>query len=61
MMMLIWIKQHLSIIWSSIDEKIKQHRDWVEKKLIEKRVFDIDWKIQMLAFLLKYIVKKLVP
>ena len=50
MMMLTCIKQHLSIIWSSIDEKVKQHRDWVEKKLIEKRVFDIDWKIQMLAF-----------
>ena len=26
------IKQHLSIIWSSIHEKVKQHWDWVEKK-----------------------------
>ena len=26
------IKQHLSSIWSSIHEKVKQHRGWVEKK-----------------------------
>ena len=30
-MMLICIKQHLSSIWSSIQKKIKQHWDWVEK------------------------------
>ena len=31
MLMLIWIKQHLSNIWSSIYEKIKEHWSWVEK------------------------------
>ena len=29
MMMLICIKQHLSSIWSSIHEKVRQHWDWV--------------------------------
>ena len=39
-MMHICIKQHLSNIWSSIHEKIKQYWGWVEKKalLIKKRV-----------------------
>ena len=32
MMMLVCIKQHLSNIWSSIHEKVKQHWGWVEKK-----------------------------
>ena len=31
-MMLICIKKHLSNIWSSIYEKVKQHWDWVGKK-----------------------------
>ena len=31
-LMIICIKKHLGNIWSSIHEKIKQHRDWVEKK-----------------------------
>ena len=31
MMMLIRIKQHLSNIWSSIHEKVKQHWSWVGK------------------------------
>ena len=31
-MMIIYIKQHLSDIWSSIHDKVKQHWDWVEKK-----------------------------
>ena len=31
-MMTVCIKQYLSNIWSSIDEKVKQHWDWVEKK-----------------------------
>ena len=26
------LKQHLSNIWSSIQEKVKQHWGWVEKK-----------------------------
>ena len=32
MMMVIYIKQCLSNIWSSIHEKAKQHWCWVEKK-----------------------------
>ena len=31
MMMLICIKQHLSNIWSSVYENVKQHWGWVEK------------------------------
>ena len=31
-MMLVCIKQHLSNIWSSIHEKDKQHRGWVDLK-----------------------------
>ena len=42
MMMVICIKQHLSNIWSSIHEKVKQRGAWVEKKccffLKKKRV-----------------------
>ena len=34
MMMLSYIKQHLSNIWSSIYEKVKQHWDWAEKKAL---------------------------
>ena len=34
--MLVCIKQH---IWSSINEKVKQHWGWVEKSRIEKRVY----------------------
>ena len=32
MMILVCIKQHLSNIWSSIHEKVKQNWGWVEKK-----------------------------
>ena len=32
MMILTCIKQHLSNIWNSIHEKVKQHWDWVERK-----------------------------
>ena len=32
-MMALCIKQHLSNIWSSIHVKLKQHWNWVEKKL----------------------------
>ena len=32
MMSLICIKQHLSNIWSSVYEKVRQHWGWVEKK-----------------------------
>ena len=34
MTMLLTIKQHLSNIWSSIHEKVKQHWGWVEKKAL---------------------------
>ena len=36
MIMVICIKQHLSNIWSSIHEKVKQHWDCVEKKALLK-------------------------
>ena len=37
-MMVIWTKQHLNNIWSSIHEEVKEHWGWVWKKalLIEK-------------------------
>ena len=35
--MLICIKQHLSNIWSSIHEKVKQHWGWVEKSVTYKK------------------------
>ena len=42
-MIAICIKQHLSNITSSINEKIKQHWGWVKKKaLLIKKVFT--WK-----------------
>ena len=31
-MMLVCIKEHLSNIWSSVHEKVKQHWGWVEKR-----------------------------
>ena len=34
--MVIHIKQHLSVIWSSIHEKVKQHWGWVEKSVAYK-------------------------
>ena len=39
-LMVICIKQHLSSIWSTVYEKVKQHWDRVEKKhcLLKKRV-----------------------
>ena len=44
MMMPLCIKQHLSNIWSSNQEKIKQSSGWVEKKalVIKKRVLSKD-------------------
>ena len=40
-MMAICIKQHLSNIWSSIHEQVKQNWGWVEKKrcLYKKNVY----------------------
>ena len=32
MMVVICTKQHLSNIWSSVHEKVKQHWGWVEEK-----------------------------
>ena len=41
-MKVIYINEHLSIIWSSIYDKIKQHLSWVEKKaLIKESVYSI--------------------
>ena len=37
-MTLICIKQHLSKIWSSIQEKVKQHWGWVEKSAAYKKL-----------------------
>ena len=37
MMMLLCVKQNLSNIWSSIHEKVKQHRGWVEKSVAYKK------------------------
>ena len=52
-MMVVCIKQHLSNIWSSIHDKVKQHWGWVEKKalLIKKRAceelkFYVLWHIK---------------
>ena len=39
MMMLICIKQHVSNIWRSIYEKVKQHWGWVEKSVAYKKVY----------------------
>ena len=46
MMMSIFIKQHLSNVWSSIHEEVKQHWGWVEKKccLQEKSVY-VNYKL----------------
>ena len=37
MVMLICIKQHLSNIWTSIHEKVKQHWGWIEKSVAYKK------------------------
>ena len=37
-MMVIYIKQHLSNIWSSIHEKVKQHWGWVKKRVAFKKI-----------------------
>ena len=37
MIMLVGIKQHLSNIWSSIHEKVKQEWDWVEKSVAYRK------------------------
>ena len=37
MMKLICIKEHLSNIWSSVYKNVKQHWDWVEKKVAYKK------------------------
>ena len=36
-MVVICIEQHLSNIWSSIDEKVKQRWEWVEKSVAYKK------------------------
>ena len=37
LIILICIKQHLSNIWSSIHEKVKQHWSWVENNIAYKK------------------------
>ena len=37
MIMLKYIKQHLSNIWSSIHEKVKQQWGWAEKSVTYKK------------------------
>ena len=36
-MMVICMKQYRSNIWSSINEKVKEHWDWVEKSVSYKK------------------------
>ena len=50
-MMATFIKQHLSNIWSSIDENVKQHWDWAENS------FACNKKWVYLDFLYIYIDK----
>ena len=38
MMMVICIEQHLSNIWSSVHEKVKQHWAWVEKSVVYTKI-----------------------
>ena len=43
-MMIMCTKQHLSNIWNSIHEKVKQHWDWVEKKrCLQKKSMHSCW------------------
>ena len=39
--MVIYIKQHLSNIWNSIHEKVKQHWAWVEKSVTYKNTVEL--------------------
>ena len=41
--MVLCITQHLSNIWSSIHEKVKQHCSWVEKSVASKKRIYIQW------------------
>ena len=47
MMMLICLKQHLSNIWSSIPEKIKQPSGWVQKSVAYKKGCIFNNKIKL--------------
>ena len=37
MTMLIYVKQHLSNIWGSVHENVKQHWDWAEKSVANEK------------------------
>ena len=52
MMMIICSKQHLSNIWSSSHEKVKQQLGWVEKKmlLIKKKRVSLYIQLQLDKF-----------
>ena len=38
-MMVLYVKQHLSNIWGSIHEIVKRHWAWVEKSVVYKKTF----------------------
>ena len=52
-MMLLCIWQHLSNIWSSTHEKVKQHWSWVETSVAfqKNRVYDMKQPLMMTPFL----------
>ena len=52
-MMVICIKQHLSNIWSSIYEKVKQHWSWVEKSVAYKKSVYRWWTLKYFTFFIK--------
>ena len=51
MMIVIFIKQHLTNNWMSIHEKVKQNWGWIEKRhcLLKKRVNEIKPKLKNLG------------
>ena len=47
--MLTYIKQHLSNIWSSLHEKVKQHCGWIEKIVGYKKSMYSDSNFSLLG------------
>ena len=58
MVMIICIKQQLSNLRSSLHEKVKQYRGWVEKRVAykKKRVIKVDLPQELITDSLKYLV-----
>ena len=52
-MMVKYIKQHLSNIWCSIQEKVKQHWGWAQKKRVTNRIGIVS-SVSSLAFLFNF-------